>query len=84
MFDIWCDTTLQSQKWKFWEKDPKKLKNITILHFMTTFHNVALEIGASFKLKMCLSTFCKLEKLIINVKTYWDMLKMQQTTMISD
>ena len=36
---------------------------------MTTFHNVALKIEASFKLKKCLSTLWKLEKPVINVKT---------------
>ena len=48
---------------KFWnlknkhfeKKSPKIEKNITILHFMTTFHNVALEIETSFNLQMCLS-----------------------------
>ena len=37
-------------------KEPKKLKNRTILHFMTTFHNVALKIETSFKLRRCLSS----------------------------
>ena len=61
-------------KWTFWEKEPKKLKKIKILHFMTTFHNFALKIETSFKLQWYLSTLWKLEKSIINVK--WDMLKM--------
>ena len=61
-------------KWTFWEKEPKKLKKIKILHFMTTFHNVALKIETSFKLQWYLSTLWKLEKSITNVK--WDMLKM--------
>ena len=36
-------------------KRAQKVKNITILHFMTTFHKVALKKETSFKLKMCLS-----------------------------
>ena len=36
-------------------KDPNKLKNITTLHFMTTFYNVALKIETSFKLQRFLS-----------------------------
>ena len=53
----------------FWEKEPKKLKSITILYFMTTFHNVAFKIETSFKLQRCLSPLWKLEKPIIKVKT---------------
>ena len=34
-------------------KEPKKLKNVTILHFMTTFHNIAFEIETSFNLQRC-------------------------------
>ena len=71
------------QKWIFPKKEPKKLKSITILHFMTTFHNDALKIGTSFKLQSCLSPLQKLEKSMANVKTSWDMLKMQQTTIIT-
>ena len=51
------------------EKKIKKLKNITILHFMTTFHNVTLKIETSFKLQSCLIPLWKLEKSMINVKT---------------
>ena len=69
MFDTRWDKILQRRKNKFWEKEPKKLKNITILHFMTTFHNVALKIETSFKLQRCLSPLWKLEKSMINVKT---------------
>ena len=69
MFDTRWDKILQRRKKKFWEKEPKKLKNITILHFMTTFHNVALKIETSFKLQRCLSPLWKLEKSMINVKT---------------
>ena len=36
-------------------KEPKMLKNITILHFMPTFHNVALKIKTIFKLQSCLN-----------------------------
>ena len=61
---------------KFWnlknedfeKKSPKSEKNI-ILHFMTTFHNVAFKIKTSFKLQRCLSPLWKLEKSMINVKT---------------
>ena len=42
------------------EKEPKKLKNITTLHFATTFQNVALKIETSFKLQKCLNPFGKL------------------------
>ena len=51
IFDTWWDKILQSQKWIFSEKKPRKLKNITILHSMTTFHNVVLKIETSFKLQ---------------------------------
>ena len=39
----------------FEKKRPKGEKNITILRFMTTFHNVALKIETSLKLQRCLS-----------------------------
>ena len=51
---------------------------------MTTFHNVALKIETSFKLQKCLNPLWKLEKSMINFKTEWDMLKMQQTTITSE
>ena len=35
----------------FSEKEPNKLKNIIVLRFMTTFHNVALKIETRFKLQ---------------------------------
>ena len=35
----------------FEQNSPRCSKNVTILHFMTTFHNVALKIEASFKYK---------------------------------
>ena len=44
IIDTWWDKIFH-----FLEKEPKKWKNITILHFMTTFHNVALKIEISFK-----------------------------------
>ena len=68
-FDTWWHKILQTQKWIFWEKEPKKLKNITILHCMTTFHNVALKRETSFELQRCLSSLLKLEKSMLNVKT---------------
>ena len=61
IFDTWWDEILLHQKWKFWEKEPKKLKNITSLDFMTTFHNAALKIETSLKLQRCLSRLWKLE-----------------------
>ena len=69
IFDTQWEKISQPQKWKFWEKGPKKLKNITILHFMTTFHNVALKIETSFKLQRCLKQLWKLERSMIDVKT---------------
>ena len=36
---------------QFWGKKPKNLQNITILHFMTNFHNVTLKIETGFKLQ---------------------------------
>ena len=69
IFDTLSDNILQPLKWTFWEKEPKKLKNITILHFMTTFHNVTLRIEAGFKLQGCISPFWNLEISMINVKT---------------
>ena len=39
----------------FEKKIPRKLKNITIFNFMTTFPNVAVKIETSFKLQRCLS-----------------------------
>ena len=44
---------------------------------MTTFHNVTLKIETGFKLQGCLRPLWKLEMSMKNVKTYWDMLKMQ-------
>ena len=35
---------LQPQKCTFWEKSAENIKNITILHFMITFHNFACNI----------------------------------------
>ena len=69
MFDTWWDKILQPQKKIFWKKDPKKLKNIIILHFMTTFDNVTVNIETSFKLQKYLTPLWKLEKSMINVKT---------------
>ena len=43
------DRNLQPQKCAFSEKEPKKLKNITILHFITTLNNVALKIEIGFR-----------------------------------
>ena len=45
---IFYDRNLQPQKCAFWEKDPKKLKNIIILHFITTLNNVVLKIEIGF------------------------------------
>ena len=42
-------------------KRDKKSKNIVILHFMTTFHNVTAKIETSSKLQRCLSPIGKLE-----------------------
>ena len=44
ILDSWWDKILQSQKWKFWEKEPKKLKrrrilNIRILNFTSTIRS---------------------------------------------
>ena len=36
------------------KKNPKNVKNITILHFMNIFHNVAFKIKTSFKLQIFL------------------------------
>ena len=68
---------MDHQNCTFWETESKKLR--TILLFMTTSHNVALKTETSFKLQSCLKPFWNLEKPVINVKTYWDMLEMQQT-----
>ena len=62
VFDIWWDKILQPQKSIFWEKELKKLKSIIILHFMTTFHNVALKIETSFKLQRLFKTIMKTRK----------------------
>ena len=44
-------------------KSTQKIKkNITILHYMTTFYNVALKIETSFNLQSYLSTLWKIEK----------------------
>ena len=49
---------------KFWnlknenilrKRAQKGKKNITILHFLTTFHNFTLKIDTNFKLQMCFS-----------------------------
>ena len=56
MLDTWWDKTLQPQKYKFSEKEPKMLKNITILHFMTTLNNVVPKTEIGFELKGCLRT----------------------------
>ena len=40
---------------RFEKKSSKSEKNITILDFMITFHNVALKIETSFKLRRCLT-----------------------------
>ena len=80
MFNTWWDKTLQPQKCTFWEKELKNNNsnnnnnnnndnNKTILHFMTTFHNVALKTETSLKLQMCLSPLWKLKKPMVNVKT---------------
>ena len=53
----------------FEEKSPKIEKNVTILQFMSTIHNVALKTETSFKLQRCLSPLWKLEKSMINIKT---------------
>ena len=68
IFDTRRGKILQPQKWTFWEKDLKKLKSITMLHFMTTFHNVALKIETSFKLQRSLNSLWKLKKSMINIK----------------
>ena len=62
MFDTWWDKILQPQKWTFCEKEPKKLKNITIFYFMTTFHNVALKIETIFKLERFFKSIMKTRK----------------------
>ena len=54
ILDTWWDKTLQSQKYKFWEKESKMWKNMTILHFMTTLNNVVPKIEIGFELKGCL------------------------------
>ena len=54
ILDTWWDKTLQPQRCTFSEKDSKKLKNITILHFMTTLNNVALKAEIDFELQGCL------------------------------
>ena len=43
-------------KYEQFEKRSPKMEKITILHFMTTFHNAALKIETSFKLQSCLSS----------------------------
>ena len=37
---------------EYFEKKSPKSENITILHLMTTFHNVTLKMETSFKLKV--------------------------------
>ena len=47
------DKMLQApRKYTFWEKEPKNLKNITILHHMATFHNFALKIEVGWVAKV--------------------------------
>ena len=58
--DAWWDKTFEPQKVK---------KNITILNFMTTLNNVALQIEIGFELQGCLMPLQKLEMSMINVKT---------------
>ena len=55
ILDTWWDKNLQPQRCTFSEKDSKKLKNITILHFMTTLNNVALKIEICLELQACLT-----------------------------
>ena len=43
-----------TSKMNILRKRDQKVKK-TILHFMTTFHNVPLKIETSFKLQKCLS-----------------------------
>ena len=69
IFDTWWDKILQPQKWTFWEKDPKKLENVTSLHSMTTFNNVAPKTETSFELQSCWRPLWKPEKTMIHVKT---------------
>ena len=57
IFDSWWDKILQPQKWIFRKKEPKTLKILTILHFITTFHNIALKIETSFKRRRFLSHY---------------------------
>ena len=54
---------------RFEKKSAKCQKELTILHSMTTFYNVALKIETGFKLQRCLTPLWKLEKSMINVKT---------------
>ena len=39
IIDTWWDKTLQPQKGTFWGKEFKKLKTITVFHFITTLDN---------------------------------------------
>ena len=54
ILDTWWGKTLQPQNCTFSEKEPKKLKNIIILHFMTTLNNAALKTEIGFELKRLL------------------------------
>ena len=45
---------------------------------MTTLNNVTLKIKIGFELLGCLRPLQKLEMSIINVKSKWDMLKIQK------
>ena len=37
-------------------KRAQKVKNMTVLHFKTTFHNFTFKIETGFKLESCLKT----------------------------
>ena len=47
----WVDWILDTWWDKNFAKESKKLKNITILHFITTLYNLALKIGIGFELQ---------------------------------
>ena len=51
ILDTWWDKTLQPQKCIFSVKEPKKFKNITCLHLMTTLNNVVLKTEIAFELQ---------------------------------
>ena len=58
-----------TSKMNILRKIAQNLKNITILHFMTTFDKVTYKTETSFMLQRCLSPLWKLEKSMINIKT---------------